>query len=67
MNMVKVRVTEAQASNLQARIRHAGLQVGYQTEQSGTLALILHDLSKAHTVRDVLAAEGIALLYDAGV
>jgi hypothetical protein len=66
MTLFKVRVTEAKANSLRARINGAGLQVEFQEEQRlGTLVLRVHDLSQAHTVREILASEGIHTVYDA--
>jgi hypothetical protein len=65
MTMFKVRVNETQAKRLKERISGAGLQVEYHEEQPGSLVLILHDISKAHDVREIVASEGIGVFYDA--
>jgi len=62
--MFKVRVTEDQAIRLKERINGAGLQVEYQSEQQA-LVLILHDISQAHRVRDIVVSEGVSVFYDA--
>jgi len=65
MTMFKVRVNETQADRLKKRISGAGLQVEFHEEQPGALVLILHDISKAHDVREIVASEGIVVFYDA--
>ena len=65
MTVFKVRVTDAQANRLKERIVGEGLQVEYHEEQPGALVLILHNLSQAHSLRDIVASEGLSLFYDA--
>jgi len=65
MTVFKVRVTESQADRLKERILGAGLQVGFNEEQPGALVLILHNISQAHNLRDIVASEGISVFYDA--
>jgi hypothetical protein len=65
MTVFKVRVTEAQADRLKERILGAGLQVEFNEEQPGALVLILHNISQAHNLRDIVASEGISVFYDA--
>ena len=65
MTMFKVRVTEAQTNRLKERIFGAGLQVEFHEEQPGALVLILHNISQAHNLRDIVASEGISVFYDA--
>lgn len=65
MTMFRVQVTNTQDIHLRRRIAAEGLDVEYLTEgPSGPLVLIIEDLSQAHSVREILIAEGLTSLYE---
>ena len=63
MTELKVRANAAQIDRLRERIDGAGLQIQYSEEQpDGALVLFLADLSRAHTLCEILASEGVHIV-----